>query len=414
MRSAMCAVTDAWSKQPELAPLLSMPLGEALERRALSGVLDWNFQKAQIEQLLPELGELVMAPLRAGLDELGLGGADHRIMLIPCGQLGVLPLHAAPVPGTSAGELVPFLETCECAYQASATQMLQSQAKLPALRAPAPLYVIGAPAARRAPPLPWAELGARVNVAYARQSGRDLSQACIRDRATRHNVRALLAGVRASAPGAIVELATHGVTDPYDPRACYVLLAGDEELSLAQLQRDALLEGVRCCIAAGCFTAIGDLFTAPDEVSSFASGILQAGAASAIATLWRVSDRATFLLMRKVHTLLGTESSVGPARALREAIHWLRQARREEIDALVQEALVATRGPATYDRGRDVARGITVSTDEEDAWPSPATDDESRGALGTSRSRGFINVDRTASHPYAHPVYWAGFATYGV
>jgi CHAT domain-containing protein len=318
--------------------------------------------------------------------------------------------------------MVPFLETCECAYQTSAVQMLGTSRLAPTAFAPAPLYVIGAPAPTRAPPLPWAELGAKVNVAFALHAGRSGSEALLKTGATLTNVRALLSGVRASAPGAIVELATHGVTDPYDPRACYMLLAHNEVLSLAQLQREALLGGVRCCIAGGCFTGIGDLFTAPDEVSSFASGILQAGAASAIATLWGVSDRATFLLMRQLHTMLGMEASVRPAAALREAIRWLRGATREEIGTVVRKALTDMHSVGEGDLSRDAVRGLLLEVDGDEADENSEADSPlfaeteggNRVATRVPASRAFINLDQEAIHPYDHPVYWAGFVIYGV
>ena len=57
------------------------------------------------------------------------------------------------------------------------------------------------------------------------------------------------------------------------------------------------LRGLRLLILSACQTAILDLQGARDEVRSLAAGMLQAGAAAILASLWSVDDRATYLLM---------------------------------------------------------------------------------------------------------------------
>src|SRR5438270_495051 len=82
--------------------------------------------------------------------------------------------------------------------------------------------------------------------------------------------------------------------------------------------------------ASGFITAVGDLELAPDELSSFAAGVLQAGAPCAVATLWTVRDIPTFLLMVRFMREMFQKHSPTPARALREASQWLRTATYEQ------------------------------------------------------------------------------------
>src|SRR5262249_61413219 len=124
---------------------------------------------------------------------------------------------------------------------------------------------------------------------------------------------------------------------------CYLLMGGydangnQEMLTLTDLQRSRLLEGVRCFNASGCTTAVGDLDTAPDELSSLPAGVLQAGAASAIATQWPVDDRATFLLMLRFAQIVLGQPGITPARALREAAAWLRRATWNDIEQMASK-----------------------------------------------------------------------------
>ena len=106
----------------------------------------------------------------------------------------------------------------------------------------------------------------------------------------------------------------------------------------------------------------GTLREAPDELGSFAAGILQAGSPCAVATLWAVGDYPTFLLMLRFMQNALDEHRYSPARAMREATRWLRKATREEL--------------------RTFASGV----------------------IGTQQ----------LTHDYRHAIYWATTVVYGV
>src|SRR5260221_13877134 len=92
------------------------------------------------------------------------------------------------------------------------------------------------------------------------------------------------------------------------------------------------LRGLRLLILSACQTAILDLQGARDEVRSLAAGMLQAGAAAIIASLWSVDDRATYLLMvRFAQEWFHQMDREAPAYALARAQYWLRTVTYREL-----------------------------------------------------------------------------------
>src|SRR5260370_35712168 len=104
------------------------------------------------------------------------------------------------------------------------------------------------------------------------------------------------------------------------------MLAHEEELTLADMLSDhADLRRLRLLILSACQTAMLDLQGARDEVRSLAAGMLQAGAAAILASLWAVDDRATYLLMLRLPLQWFPQmTDEPPPRALGHAQHWLR------------------------------------------------------------------------------------------
>jgi CHAT domain-containing protein len=67
----------------------------------------------------------------------------------------------------------------------------------------------------------------------------------------------------------------------------------------------------------------------PDEVVALPTGLLQAGAAGVVASLWSVPDKRTMLLMVRFYHCWRHER-LQPAEALRQAQQWLRDTTTEE------------------------------------------------------------------------------------
>jgi CHAT domain-containing protein len=391
---------------------LQMSLEEALNAPTVFRDLSWFFMEAELETLLPELTTSIMQPLRAWLDEKGFSSPDQQIALIAGGRLGALPLHAALVHDVHGQEL-PFQETCELTYQASVRILALANDRVKDMPAQGSWFTVGNPQPTRHPPLEWAEAEAEAVVDLALMAGRADSKALLAYDATDAAVVAMLRAIRSGSLGAWVDIATHGHADPGNLGNCYLLLGGfdangdQETLSLTELQRSRLLEGTRCFNASGCTTALGDLDVAPDELSSLPAGVLQSGAASAIATQWSVDDRATFLLMLRFAQVALGQPGITPARALREASAWLRQATWEEIEQIASKGMRKLRPIRPSKRSdRAMIRGIADATRD-----TRISAEEGLEILADMASMTPSGLGR--ERPFAHPIYWAAAIVYG-
>lgn len=81
--------------------------------------------------------------------------------------------------------------------------------------------------------------------------------------------------------GLVVNASCHGIFDTHDFLRSRLILAHEEELTLADmLSYQVDLRGLRLLILSACQTAMLDLQGARDEVRSLAAGMLQSGAAA--------------------------------------------------------------------------------------------------------------------------------------
>jgi len=117
----------------------------------------------------------------------------------------------------------------------------------------------------------------------------------------------------------ILHFATHGVLNPIDPQASYLVMAGDGES--ARLTLDEVygldLSDVSLVTLSACETSLGR-DNPGSEVSSLASAFSIAAAGSSrspsvMATLWKVSDVATSELMKEFYAQLKTGLSKSAA-----------------------------------------------------------------------------------------------------
>jgi len=381
-------------------------LKDEMLQNTLRHHLAWGVQKAEIEQIMHELGDMVMEPLRAELDALGLGSRDQCLAIVPCGRLGVFPLHAAPV----GDDKLPFWETCELTYQASARTLAMARTTaghLPITRA---VLAVGNPRQPGGVSLPCAGKEAEVIARLMRQI-QGGTGVCLREaRATRALFLKKLDEFRERHPGAWLHTASHGRASVNDPHESYMEFTGfdaqgrRERLSLAMLRRERLLVGIWGVTASGCVTGLSDLEVAPDELGSFAAGLLQAGAVCVVATLWSVKDHATCLLMVRFHQIRLSGAGISAATALRESGRWLRAAKREELDAFARTfGLPELR---SIDPVRDAMRGVVPEIAELEGKLHPPDTVADGMPVGS--------VHSSSVFPYDHPVYWAAPIIYGV
>jgi CHAT domain-containing protein len=165
------------------------------------------------------------------------------------------------------------------------------------------------------------------------------------------------------------------------PLESHLLLAGTDRLRLADLL--ALRLRLRLAVLSACETFVPGT-ELPDEVVSLPTGLLQAGAAGVLASLWEVSDVATAMLMTEFYRLWRhQEHPVPPPVALARAQLWMRDTTDEEkLDHYARAA-----------------------AEEADWLPRQAA---RRFRLALSL-RG-APTDRS----HAHPDQWAGFTYVGV
>lgn len=276
---------------------------------------------------------------------------ERSILLVLCGPLALLPIHA-----TLRGKTVRHAVSIAALPPRPTIGPLQG-----------PVLAVGDPQPV-APPLRWAQEEARIVKASF-----DEGPPLVLEEATRD---AVIKGLK---DAAVLHLACHGVHDANDPLASKLLLAQGTTLTARDIYKLALSH-VRLAVLSACRSATADATHIPDENLSLSTAFLGAGVPSVIGTLWQVDDRATGLLMSELYRLC--KQGMAPADALRLARDWLSSATPEGIDQREAEVTILH---------RDVA-------------PAGTSGD---GSSGDASHR----ID--GSHPFSEAVFWAPFVLYG-
>ncbi len=257
-----------------------------------------------------------------------------RLVLIPAGNLGAVPWHAARTTRAD-GSPRYAIEDAVFSYAASARQL--------------------ADAARR-PARPWGDAA----VLVANPTG-DLPMAGLeaRELLRRYYPGALLLGrpkrlasgagtpdeVLASLPGgtapqaSLLHCGCHA-TVAGSLSASYLLLADKQQLTIAQIvaQAQRRIPGGRDSRAPGFLAVLGacmsDLADVDhDEALTLASALLAAGASGVVGARWPTDDLATALLMVMFHHFLNS-GRTRPADALRAAQIWMLDPGRRGLEDL--------------------------------------------------------------------------------
>jgi CHAT domain-containing protein len=191
--------------------------------------------------------------------------------------------------------------------------------------------------------------------------------------------------IEATQKALVFHVSCHGRFDTRDFLRSKLSLANEEEVTLGHLLSHRVggksvdLQGLRLLTLASCETAILDLHGAQDEVRSLATGMMEAGARAVLASLWPVSDRATYCLMtRFAYEWFPVMNNKPPVEALVKAQQWLRTRTRRELQQWEESLLQFT---------THVAEGLPAGEVKQ--------------------------LVATDVCPYAHPIYWAGFQITG-
>jgi CHAT domain-containing protein/TPR repeat protein len=171
----------------------------------------------------------------------------------------------------------------------------------------------------------------------------------------------------------VLHFSCHGGTNFQKPLESCLFMANQKKITLADLLniplkvRLANLK-VRLATLSACETGLSGT-TLPDEVVSLPSGLLQAGVAGVVASLWSVSELSTMLLMSRFY-YLWRQKQLEPIEALRQAQIWVRDSSYQERTAYLKKML------------------------------------SSEQAKQVQKEMGFSD--------YSHPFHWAAFAYVGI
>lgn len=279
------------------------------------------------ETLLPaalsRLREL--QPLVQPIADILARSADNHAIVIPTGLLGLIPLHAIPIPDSD--RVLDDIGEIHFSPSAAVFAACRKRASKPRQQ-----HLVGiADPETSLPPLP----GSRAELAAIQEQFEpDIPATCTYgSEATR---TWLLEHV---GEATYLHLACHGASAPGTSADGRLYLADETILTIDDLI-DGRLKQCRLAVASACQSGH---YTAniPDEFTGLPAGFLEAGAACAIVSLWQVEDRATALLMVHLYELLlqSTAESgtiIGPVAALRHARSWLRQLTVRQIDRYIQ------------------------------------------------------------------------------
>ncbi|GAA1040725.1 hypothetical protein GCM10009566_32630 [Streptomyces murinus] len=279
--------------------------------------------------LLGALGGASAGAPGGALGEAGaaVSAADTRavrLVLVPCGELGVVPWQAAVLTPPSAYGVPRPVRACEVAvltHAASGREFLRAAARrrMPPAERPALVF-------HGTDDLEWAEdeIETLAEVHYPDAVIHRPDE----DPATPETVLALLGG-RADTPASLVHIACHGLAGPDPTRSALHLAAPTGAatggaLTLSTLletpaEGDAFRSAGPLVVCGGCET---DLTTRDhDEALTVTSVMVHRLAADAVGSRWKVDDMRSEVLMLVLHDALAR--GLAPPDALRAAQRWM-------------------------------------------------------------------------------------------
>ncbi len=289
----------------------------------------------------------------------------HRAIVIPTGLLGLIPLHAIPLPPGNtqalddAGEML--LAPSVAVFAACRKRTASPGAK----------HLVGLAdpeSGLRSLPGSRAELTA-IRAIFAEYGpvtcafGTDATRGWLLQHVG-HASHLHLGCHGASALGSTADGKLH--------------LADATTLTIGDLI-DGRLEGCRLAVASACQSGHYATSGVADEFTGLPAGFLQSGAACAVVSLWQVNDLVTAIMMTRFYELLlsparDTGTSAAPIAALRQARTWLRHLTTEQLTAFIAEH-------------------------------PPLAEIPGQPPGGTPGTAGTV--------PYAAPQYWAAFTAWG-
>ncbi len=340
---------------------------------------------AAIEGVGPDLWRLFGEKLDAALKASGIK-PGARLILLPPGELGILPLALAQDPASKRR----LMDDYEIVY-APSLDVLAAAQSLAAKSVPATLAVVINPTGD----LPHAEKEGQLVASYFASDARAVLE---RNKAT---AKAVLGALKGKTHW---HFASHGTFSWQDARQSALIMRDMERLSVGRLLETEGLGRPRLVVLSACETGLYDLSDNPDEFIGLPGAFTALGAAGVVGTLWPVSDAATALLIAKFYELY-LETKLPPPTALHRAQVWLRDATSNDLNAYAK----TTAGKGRLER-RQLAE-IEKELRNAGGARSPGSAKMEGTNPGTGKS---ASGTKRPARPYAHPFFWAGFAYTGL
>ncbi len=320
---------------------------------------NWETFEKVLDTVLERLGERWLGRVASRLRALGTPG----VVLIPGGRLGLLPLHAARY--RVGGRERHLLDDLDVSYAPSARVLQTVRGQLEARSQAVPVLAGVANPRPAADPL------------YHARSELDEIAAFFDDDKRRllAEATATKPALRAAADGAShVHLSCHGCFDPDQPLRSHVQLA-DTDLTLDEILDQASFRSPRLATLSACEAGIHEFHRLPDELIGLPAGFLESGVPGVVATLWKVKELSTALLMARFyryHLEGDPETNSGPltpSAALCRAQRWLRDVTTEDLRA---ELLPRRNQPSRGSRAlaSQVMTLLSCKNDEEQPFAS--------------------------------------------
>ncbi|MGW2701106.1 CHAT domain-containing protein [Streptomyces sp. NPDC001340] len=293
---------------------------------ALGDLCDWAWKAA--------MGP-VLAAVRPLAAALGPYARLPRIVLVPCGPLGVVPWHAARMRGLGDHGHRYACQEAVFSYAPSGTHFLASAGRRRMPPAAGRQVLVTDPELT----LPWAEVETAALRAGcypdALRYGEFVTTDELPDAAgTPEELLAVLPG--GASPASVVHLSCHAVAAPR-PTDSALWLAGPPGAGedAGRLTVASILDGAygRRPDTAGPLVVLSacetDLSTRHhDEALTLATALVTGGAADVVGSRWAVHDSATAVMMAVFHHHL-TAGGLAPPDALRSAQLWMLNPRRK-------------------------------------------------------------------------------------
>lgn len=350
-----------------------------------SYVEDWWIRRDRnrwMESIVQQTGHLWESVMGSVFERLGRLGVPKEapVVLLPCGFLHNLPLHAAW--RIVDGRRLPFLMDYTVSYAPSLTLMTVSRRRAnDPKRAARSLVLVRDPTNNL--PHALAE-GAAIKDRFP-EAASAVHGACL-------NLPALWSDLRR---GTYIHLACHA-TFGAEPDLAALNLGVMTPVTVTDIRDFWCLERARLVTLSACETGIGSFDELANETTGMVEALFGVGSSTLIASLWAVDDLSTFLIMDELYRGI-FEDNLEPPAALCAAQRWLFNASPDELDVRLAEA--QSRLPEDT---REIRALVEVQLET------------ARSCLRDLGLESKSGGDEPQYDRYAHPYYWAAFRCIGI